>query len=87
MRTPKPLIGALALAFLFSTSAHAQKGRSSSSSRPSGGSSKPSSGGSMFGGSKLDFGWKFAEENNFLDVLADEEGVFKILADRDGNPI
>ncbi|QEH35039.1 hypothetical protein OJF2_35840 [Aquisphaera giovannonii] len=35
----------------------------------------------------MDFGWKFAEENNFLDVLADEEGVFKILADRDGNPI
>jgi len=35
----------------------------------------------------MEFGWKFAEENNFLDVLADEEGVFKILADRDGNPI
>ncbi len=35
----------------------------------------------------MDFGWKFAEENNFMDVLADEEGVFKILADRDGNPI
>ena len=52
MRMPKLLIGALALAFLFSTSAYAQKGRSSSSSRPSGGSSKPSSGGSMFGGSK-----------------------------------
>ena len=52
MRMPKLLIGALALAFLFSTSAYAQKGRSSSSSRPSGGSSRPSSGGSMFGGSK-----------------------------------
>ncbi len=35
----------------------------------------------------MEFGWKFVEENNFLDVLADEEGVFKILADRDGNPI
>ncbi len=35
----------------------------------------------------LEFGWKFVEENNFLDVLADEEGVFKILADRDGNAI
>jgi len=35
----------------------------------------------------MEYGWKFAEENNFLDVLADEEGVFKILADRDGNPI
>ncbi len=35
----------------------------------------------------MDFGWKFAEENNFMDVLADEQGVFKILADRDGNPI
>ena len=52
MRMPKLLVGALALAFLFSTSAYAQKGRSSSSSRPSGGSSRPSSGGSMFGGSK-----------------------------------
>ena len=52
MRVPKLLVGALALAFLFSTSAYAQKGRSSSSSRPSGGSSRPSSGGSMFGGSK-----------------------------------
>jgi hypothetical protein len=52
MRVPKLLVGALALAFLFSTSAHAQKGRSSSSSRPGGGSSKPSGGGSMFGGSK-----------------------------------
>ncbi len=35
----------------------------------------------------MDFGWKFAEENNFTDVLAEEEGVFRILADRDGNPI
>ena len=52
MRVPKLLVGAFALAFLFSTSAYAQKGRSSSSSRPSSGSSKPSSGGSMFGGSK-----------------------------------
>jgi hypothetical protein len=51
MRVPKLLIGALALAFLFSTSAYAQKGGSSSSSKPSGGSSRPS-GGSMFGGSK-----------------------------------
>ena len=52
MRVPKLLVGALALAFLFSTSAYAQKGRSSSSSRPSSGSSRPSGGGSMFGGSK-----------------------------------
>ncbi len=52
MRMPSLLTGALALAFLFSTSAYAQKGRSPSSSRPSGGSSKPSSGGSMFGGSR-----------------------------------
>jgi hypothetical protein len=52
MRMPKLLIGALALAFLFSTSAYAQKGGSSRSSKPSGGSSKPTSGGSMFGGSK-----------------------------------
>ncbi len=52
MRMPKRLVGALALAFLISTSAQAQKGRSPSSSRPSGGSSRPSSGGSMFGGSK-----------------------------------
>ena len=37
--------------------------------------------------SYMEFGWKFAADNNFLDVLADEEGVFKILADRDGNPI
>ena len=35
----------------------------------------------------MEFGWRFVEDNNFLDVLADEEGVFKILADRDGNPI
>jgi hypothetical protein len=35
----------------------------------------------------LEFGWKFADENNFLDVLADEEGVFKILTDLDGNQI
>ncbi len=35
----------------------------------------------------MEFGWKFAEDNNFLEVLADEEGVFKILADRDGNAI
>jgi hypothetical protein len=33
----------------------------------------------------MEFGYKFAEENDFLSVLADEEGVFKILADRDGN--
>ncbi len=46
----KRIIWALALALLFSTSAHAQKGRSAS--RPSGGSSRPSGGGSMFGGSK-----------------------------------
>src|SRR6516164_4676418 len=52
MRMTKLLIGAFALAFLFSTSAFAQKGRSSSPSRPSGGSSRPSGGGSMFGGSK-----------------------------------
>ena len=52
MRVPKLLVGAFALAFLFSTSAYAQKGRSSSSSRPSGGSSRPSGGGSKFGGSK-----------------------------------
>ena len=35
----------------------------------------------------MEFGWKFADENGFLDVLADEEGVFKILTDLDGNPI
>ncbi|QEH35038.1 hypothetical protein OJF2_35830 [Aquisphaera giovannonii] len=65
MRASRRLVWATALAFLFSTPALAQKGRSSSSSRPSGGSSRPSggssrpssgssrpSGGSMFGGSK-----------------------------------
>lgn len=35
----------------------------------------------------MDFGWQFAEENDLLSVLADEEGVFKVLQDRDGNPI
>ena len=52
MRVPRLLVGTLALALLFSTSAFAQKGRSPSSSRPSSGSSRPSGGGSMFGGSK-----------------------------------
>lgn len=35
----------------------------------------------------LEFGWQFAEDNDFLSVLADKEGVFKIMQDRDGNPI
>ena len=52
MRMPKLLVGAIALAFLFSTSAFAQKGRSSS--RPSGGSSRPS-------GWRLHVRWEQAE--------------------------
>ncbi len=52
MRMSNGTIWVLALALLFSTPAHAQKGRSASPSRPSGGSSRPSGGGSMFGGSK-----------------------------------
>jgi hypothetical protein len=34
----------------------------------------------------MEFGWKFCEDNNFLSVLEDPEGVFRILQDREGNP-
>jgi hypothetical protein len=31
-----------------------------------------------------EFGWEFAQSNDFLAVLADPEGIFRILQDADG---
>lgn len=35
----------------------------------------------------MEFGWEFAQENNLLAVLADPQGVFRILQDEQGHPL